>query len=131
MNERKGHDLVPYVEAYVSISAVAVISIGSRGKRIGKIEAWNRVDGPFKRLSDSAPSDLKVILRLKIQPKLRGSTEVPRQSQGHLRRNRSATAHDLIDRRGRHPQLFSQPVRAQLERLHEIVKQNVARMHRP
>jgi hypothetical protein len=86
------------------------------------------MDGSLKPLSDSAVSDLELVLGLKIQPKLCGSAEVPRQSQCHFRRNRSAPPHDLIDRRSRHPELFGQLVRTQLERLHEIVKQNVARM---
>ena len=31
-------------------------------KRIRKVRAWNGVDGPLKRLSDSPASNLKVIL---------------------------------------------------------------------
>ncbi len=62
---RQKSDLVPSVKAYsriVAVVPVAVARISLRGKRIGQIRAWNGVDGPLKRLPDSAPSDLKVIL---------------------------------------------------------------------
>lgn len=58
-----GSDLVSYVEVYYSrIVAVAVTRRGLSGKRIGEVRAWNGVDGPLKCLSDSATSDLEVIL---------------------------------------------------------------------
>ena len=33
-----------------------------RGKGIGKVRAWNGVDGSLKPLSDSSASDLEVVL---------------------------------------------------------------------
>lgn len=41
---------------------LAVIRASLRGEGVGKIRAWNGVNGSLEPLSDSAASDLEVVL---------------------------------------------------------------------
>lgn len=49
-------------EEYSQRIAVAMTRANLRGKGIGKVRAWNGVDGSLKSLSDSAASDLEIVL---------------------------------------------------------------------
>ena len=51
-------------------------------------------------------------------------------TQRHLGRHRSSAPHDLVYRRRSHAEFFRELVRAKLQRLHQVVEQNIARMYR-
>ena len=87
------------------------------------------MNGPLKRLADSPVRDFQIVLRLQIEPELRRGAEVPRQPQGHLSRYGTSSADDFVNGRRRHAELLREPVSTQLQRLHEIVEQDIARMY--
>jgi hypothetical protein len=57
-------------------------------------------------------------------------SEVPRESQRHLGSHSATTPNNFIHSRRSDAKLLRQSVGTQLQGLHEIVAQNIARMHR-
>src|SRR5882762_6281896 len=88
-------------------------------------------DGALTLLADPFAGDFQVVLRLQVLPELRTRSEVPRQPQCHLRRNRPSPSHYFIDRWRGHTEFLRHLVRAQFQRPHEIVEQDIPGMYGP
>src|SRR5437588_11836911 len=85
----------------------------------------------FDLLADLLACNLQVVLRLQVLPELRTRSEVPRQPQCHLRRDRPPPSHYFIDRWRGHTEFLRHLVRAQFQRPHEIVEQDIPGMYGP
>src|SRR6266498_3649890 len=77
-------------------------------------------------LSDALLFHFEVVVRLKIQPELRGHLEIPAEPQRGVGRDGPLALHDFIDTAGRHPNVQREPVLAQSKRLQEILLKNFA-----
>jgi hypothetical protein len=113
------------------------VQIGGRKKRQERVtSAGGSSDGGFQGLN--IPSNLfrllvfrhfKVIANLEVHPEDWHSFEISSQAQGGIRRNGSALVDNLSDPRHRYAQIQRQLVHAEPERLHELLAENLARMH--
>src|SRR5690606_20427657 len=63
------------------------------------------------------PRDLKVVLRLEVQPELGGGVEEARQAQGRVRRDGPLAEHDLAEALGRDASALRELVARHLVRL--------------
>src|SRR5215831_19570522 len=120
------------VQTLCTALAETALSYGLRLlSRIWQIGSRQRRDRTLQPLADLPARNFQVVLRLKILPQLCRRTEISRQAQRHLGSDRSPPPHDLIDCRSRHTKLLCHPVGAQIQRLHEVTQQNIARMYWP
>src|SRR5256885_13461301 len=69
-------------------SAVASSTSSTGGTPFEQIGPCQGLDGALDLLADPLAGDFQVVLRLQVPPELRTRSEVPRQPQCHLRRNR-------------------------------------------
>ena len=74
--------------------------------------------------------DLQVVPGLKIQPKPGRRAEVAREPESRIGRDTSVSVHDLVDPARRNAQVPRHPVLRELERLQELLEQDLSRVNR-
>lgn len=80
--------------------------------------------------SDRVLRHFEIVVGLKVGPKLRAHSKVPRQSKRGIGGNGPASMDDLPNARGRYTQMDCKPIRRQAKRLHEVLPERLAGVDR-
>lgn len=89
----------------------------------------NGGDDARLRSCDFRRGCLRLVPVLEIQPDLRGPAEIPLETRRCFCGYRAFPLHDFVNEARRYINCFRDPVLRKPERLHKILRQNLARMH--
>src|SRR5581483_10365667 len=95
--------------------------------RASRCQGANLTQFRFQRQSCPA----HIVRRLEVRPELLARAEKTRQAYGRIRRDPAALQDDVVDARGRNPELLGQGIGREVQRLQELLTKNLAGVDRP
>lgn len=84
---------------------------------------------PYRRDEVALFGELKLVVRLKVDPKLRRGTEMSGKPQRGINGNALLSVDDLVDTSRWNLQVTGKPVLTDAKRFHEFLKENLSRMN--
>jgi hypothetical protein len=113
------------------VGAKALTAAGRQLRRGGsRLTASHPLNLALDRPRCFATGDLKIVVRLKVDPELRARIEKPGKPECRIGRDRPLTFDDPCDSIDRHPQGLGERLGGQLEFVEKLRLQNLARMNR-